>query len=248
MDIRNYLGRRLRERRRSELGPLEKALLTLRGRRDGAAGLPRTAEDGQWTSPFIQQELNACSEAHSKIFGTLSMTLDEEYVQAVCLSERVDSASGRIAELEGTLPEPPQAAELTLRKRGEENLSDSQVQSRRKREFDKARGHVQAQLRALREQADRDFDQLIRIKGDLDQKEKEAEIVCARILSHTQQRIDYYWNVILRSAKAGAERLPVTFTGLLPSSAVDQYRRLREEETRRIERTINRRTEGKEAA
>ncbi len=248
MDICNYLGKRLMMSRRSELNALEKGLLTLRGRRDGAAGLPRTAEDGQWTSPFIQQELNACSEAHSKIFGTLSMTLDEEYVQAVYLSERIDCASDRIAELEGTLPEPPRAAELSLRKRGEENLSDSQVQSRRKRESDKARGQIKGQIRALEEQADRDFDQLIQLKSDLDQKEKEAEIVCSRILSHTQQRIDYYWNVILCCAKGGSSHLPVTFTGLVPSEAADQYRRLHEEDARRIERTISRRTEGKEAA
>ena len=247
MDIKKYFEKNLARHEKAKLGFLERLRLRSRGSLDGRAGLPRQDEAGQWTSPFIQQELNACSEAHNKVVGTLSLRLDEEYTAAVYLAERIERALARIAEIEGSLPEPPGAEALNVRKRGEEALSESQVRHRRRREFEREKNRLSSQIHSLQAQADEDYDQLIRLKSDLDQKQSEAEIVCAKILCHVQQRVDCYWDAALHAAEAG-DAMPVIFAGLVPSEVLAQYRKLHERDDQRIQSLIAVRAKRKEAA
>lgn len=71
-----YMMRSLKRGRRVKLGLLEMLILSIAGYRDGRYGLPKEDEEGEWTSPRIQKEMNACNESHRKIYETMQIRLE----------------------------------------------------------------------------------------------------------------------------------------------------------------------------
>ena len=238
-DIDKFLLKSLRREKKSRLSLIEQLALGWRGKRDGRHGLPREDAEGQWTSPTIQKELNSCNESHNRIYGTLQIKLAEKYQMAGRLADRLEHHGIKIGELELYLPKALTDAESAIRKYGEEKLTDTQVQNRRFREYERQKQKYQAQIDQAREEAEKDYEKLIELKNELIQKNYEAELVCERIRSHTQQRIDYYWNAASYALYENNQIIPASFTQVQIPDAAEAYRTLHMEKEQKITETIH---------
>lgn len=224
--IDKYLNRINKRGKQTSLSYLERFVLHFTGKRDANFGLPNEDTDGTWTSPIIQRELNACNEAHNKIYGTLQTLLEDKYRTASELAEMIEFLEASGEKLKKEMPELPVIDGVFIRKHGEENLTDMQVQSRRMREYSKATSELTARIEEIEKELDTSYRKLIELKSYLQQKNNEADLACRRIRCHTQQRIDYYWNAAFHSSYERKRCIPVTF-GLLPiPNVVQAYRKM----------------------
>lgn len=137
--LRKMRLRNLKRRKVNTIGFIEALRLKAAGRRDGAQGLPKETDSGQWDSAYISRERNAYEELCGRVWGSLQ--IEEEALYAH-LEELVDSIAYRQAQLEESrlrLTESIHNAELSaiFRKKGEEKLTDLQVKTRRENERDK---------------------------------------------------------------------------------------------------------------
>ena len=224
--VDRFLTKSIMNGKPAKLGISEKITLRILGMRDANFGLPNEDTDGTWTSPIIQRELNACNEAHNKIYGTLQTLLEDKYRTASELAEMIEFLEASGKKLKREMPELPVIDGAFIRKHGEENLSDMQVQSRRMREYSKATSELTARIEEIEKELDTSYRKLIELKSYLQQKNNEADLACRRIRCHTQQRIDYYWNAAFHSSYERKRCIPVTF-GLLPiPNVVQAYRKM----------------------
>lgn len=242
-----YMMHSLKRGRRVKLGPLEMLSLAIAGYRDGRYGLPKEDEEGEWTSPRIQKEMNACNESHRKIYGTMQIRLERRYRRANELVDKLAVYERRIEELTEQKPTPPTDAELKLRMHGEEGLSDSQVQRRRRREYNLEREKYSTLTIKLKERAEKELEELIELRSYLLQVNNEAELVCDRIMSHIQQRIDFYWNAAIHARAKTQSDMPAVYRRLPIPSVPAEYQCFHEKEEERMEKIIDRFKRYKEA-
>ena len=210
--------------RNSRLGLVEKISLWIRGKRDANQGLPRPAEDGSWTSPTIQKELNACSEAHAVIYQDLQENLFEGYQEAAHLAELLERASVRRTEISRNYPEPLTDKEENMRNYGEEALTDSQVVRRRRREHGRSCMAVQEQIEAVLKEAEENLDKLIGLENLINQSKDEVRILADNIRCHTMQRIEFYWNSACYVAFKKKRTMPVSYAADQVKDICEMYR------------------------
>lgn len=242
-----YLNRVLKYGKKSKLRMTEKISLGWRGVRDGYFGLPKENGDGEWTSPSVQREINACNETHHRIYGTLQIRLEGKCREAVRLADalRRDEVLGKA--LKEDMPRELTEEEKYERKYGEERLADSQICSRRLKEYERKKEKVRIRVEQLAKKAEAEYEELIKLKSYLLQKQEEAAIVCRRIRSHTQQRIDYYWIAASYAAGKKQRSIPAVFGQLPVSDAAGFYEERHREERRKMEQVINQYNGNKEA-
>lgn len=248
MAVDKFLLRSLKHEKKTRLGIIEKFMLGRLGKKDGLHGLPKEDGDGQWTSPTIQREINACNESNRRIYGILQIKLGKKYKTAAKLADRIECHEAKINEWKGQIPRALTEEESRERKHGEEKLSISQVRNRRRREYERLKDKYQVQIEQIREEMETDYEELIELKNDLVQRKHEAEAVCRRIRNHTQQRIDYYWNKAGYISYENKRNIPAAYIWMPMLEVAESYKMLYRKEEQKIENIIDRYTIYKEEA
>ena len=221
---RNLRIQSLDKGKTNSLGFLEKISMKYAGWVDGRKGLLRCGTDGEWRSSVLKQEIDAYEEFCAKQIGHLKLEEEDAFKQmnicfdrVVPLRKKLSDAKKRLADAEAV------DTNLTVRKEGEENLTEVQVAARRSRErnalLQPLRYDVSQCEEKLSATVQEIFDRLSQIKESFDSTVK----VTNRILQHNQRRIDVYW----RSAMRHMSELPavptVSFSNQAERSFADHY-------------------------
>lgn len=181
------------------IGIIENIRLKLAGRSDGAEGFPRCSEDGQWRYSFIDKEVNAYEEFCSRMWGSLQIETESDYTR---MGELIDSIGHLQAESEKAKESLSDQSEkdvvLSVRKKGEDRLTESQAKARRARERNKRLAPARNKISELESKIAAQTEELLELKNAVDEASNTNRMICNRLKDHTLQRIDVYWNNALR--------------------------------------------------
>lgn len=182
------------------IGFFEALRLKTAGRIDGAGGLPRQTDDSLWYSPFMNRETNGYEEFCSCIWGTLQLENEESYARLGELLSSIQQTQVLLVEAKCELLA---AAGLDSyadagRKKGEENLTDAQMKSRRASEREKRLVPLKNRIGALECRMSDGVAELSELYSRLVEDDNTTRIICHRVKAHTLQRLDLYWNAALK--------------------------------------------------
>lgn len=224
LNLRNQRIKSLDKGKTKSLGFFEKISMKYAGWVDSRKGLFRCNTDGVWQSSILKQEVDSFEEFCAEQIGRLKIEEEEVFKQMnVCFDEviplrkKLFDAKKRLKEAEAV------EVDLSLRKEGEENLTEVQVVARRSRERDELLQPLKISVdqyeKQLSDTVKDIFSKLSQIKESFDSTVK----ICNRILQHSQRRIDVYW----RSAMRHISELPalpaVSFSNSAEKSFADHY-------------------------
>ena len=181
------------------VGYLESLIIKIRGRSDGIHGLPVKTESN-WISPQIDKEINSYEEFCSRMFGSLQIELEEEFAH---LGGLIDSISHYQNELESAKERldtqlKNYSPSLSVRKKGEERLTESQVQSRRIKEREKYLSSARGRVSSLESKLSFQIDEFYALKNRIVEDYNSTRLICNRAKDYILQRIDIYWNSAYR--------------------------------------------------
>ena len=209
--LTRYHIRLLAHGRARRVGWLEAIPLKLSGHKDGSRGLPKKDDSGKWTSAVMSREIHSFKEFCDRTWGRLQIDLEEHFSrlgylegEAERLGKRLEEIQKELERVEGTTT----SVSITERHRGEELLSENQIKNRRIREnakrlqpYRSAKQKLQTELRECLQEA-------IAIRSEITEANHAARLICERVMDHTRQRIDVYWDAALDS-HSEREKIPV---------------------------------------
>ena len=212
----------LRRGRTGRLRLLERVSLSIRGRQDGRMGLPKEAAEGSWDSPILAGERAAYEEFCADTWARHQVSMKEQQEKVRNLTERITRLEGEIGELDREIRELDGEEPEVFRKFGEENISEAQVQLRRKREHDRqtdARRQVRKELEwkisEAREERERSRNRIL-------EADHAVRLLCEKVGDHTRMRMAAYWSAALKEHKE-AERVPASPNLEIPNDAERIY-------------------------
>lgn len=218
--FRQWKLRSLRRGRTRALGPVESAKMRALGRSDARHGFPRQIEDGRWLSAALKKELDAYEQFGAEIWGRMQIDMEPLHREAACRIEEILRLRREIAHCRLDAPDRPSPEELTVRRKGEEALTDKQIRDRRLRECKKRAAPFHAKLRAMQDRLRAAEEALGQLRSRIVESDNAARMICARVHDHTQMRIDAYWGEAVRIHPRGDEMPPVP--QLTAASAAEQ--------------------------
>ncbi|MDR1464755.1 MAG: hypothetical protein LBJ11_05585 [Oscillospiraceae bacterium] len=179
-----------------QLSPAEARKLNKAGQRDGHHALPKQDENGIWTSPLLQKEVDAYDEFCVFTWGALQEKHEPTHREIDRLCQEIRRTEENLVTLRRNAPPPP---DLTERQSGEEQLSEKLIRTRRQREYEHEHAayfskvnHAEATL----EQACRRLSELY---STVQSAEKTTSLLCERAASTVQKRITAYWQGALKT-------------------------------------------------
>lgn len=180
------------------LGILEKALLRRAGRKDGEQGLPTSADDQIWSSPFLEAEVRGYQEFSAGMWAQLQLATQGTKVRIRQLKDtgtkemlaacREALAAEKNARMPGDQP-----------KKGEEHLSRPQILRRRQRELEQQILPLKNQMLALEGRLFREEEELVSLQSLVAELEHSTRLICDRVLQRSKQRIAVYWDAALKA-------------------------------------------------
>lgn len=208
MDKANLRNKRLEsldKGKTKSLGLIEKWTMKYAGWIDGRKGLLRYNTDGTWQSSVLKQEVDSYEEFCAEQIGRLKLEEEDEFKKMNILFDEVIPLRKKLSDAKEKLEKAQVIdTDLSLRKEGEENLTEVQVAARRNRERDEQlqplKDAVTKYDKALSDTVEAIFASLSQVKESFDSTVK----IMNRILQHSQRRIDVYW----RSAMHHMSDLP----------------------------------------
>lgn len=225
VDIRRRRLRSLGKGNTKSIGIFEKIGMKYAGWVDGRKGLLRCGANGVWQSSILKQEVDAYEEFCAEQFGLLKVEEEDNFKEINILFDKIVPLRKKLSDARNALCKASNNPKgLSLRKAGEENLTDVQVIARRTREKEE-------HLRPLQEEADRCekqlsdvVDEIFSILSQVQESFDSANRINHRLLQHVQRRIDVYW----RSAARHMPDLPalpnVTFTNIAERGYEEHYK------------------------
>ena len=213
----------------SSLGLWEKWTMQYLGWMDGSHGLLRCNEDGIWQSSVLKGEVDSYEEFCAKEMGTLKLVEEAEFKKMNTLFDSVVPLRTKISEAREKLKlAEEEPVDLSLRKAGEENLTDAQVALRRNREHEKKLKPFKEKIAACEQELSetiRDiFASLSQIKESFDSANK----ITDRVLQHCQRRVDVYWRTAMKHME-GLPALPdVIFSEQSRQAFAEHYDKVEE--------------------
>lgn len=209
------------------LGFWEKISMKYAGWVDGRKGLLRCNADGEWQSSVLKQEVDAYEEFCAKQIGCLKLEEQDVFEQMnICFDEvvplrkKLSDAKKRLADAEAV------DVDLSLRKEGEENLTEIQVVARRSRERNELLHPLKVDVEQYEKQLSdtvRDiFSKLSQVKESFDSTVK----ITNCILRHSQRKIDVYWRSAMRHIPDLPALPAVAFTNISEQSFADHYNKV----------------------
>ena len=112
----------------------------------------------------------------------------------------------------------------SVRKRGEDKLTDAQVRVRRKAEKDKKLAPVKSKVAGLEQELKDDEETFSDLHSKLGEDDNTTRLICHRVRNHVLMRLDVYWNSALRCHPDGAS-MPVVSALELEDEAEEAYLR-----------------------
>ena len=219
--LQNALTRQLTAGKPRRLGLAETLLLKRAGAADGRNGMPRETAPDQWTSSLISKEISAYEEFCSRVWGEQQVKLHWAHARCDSLVDDILDLTAKISEARAALP-PEEPPALSRRKRGEEELSEAQVEARRGREATKRAAQSRAGLVRLTQTRDERLAELSLLHGFITESGNAARLVCQRVRDHTRQRLNVYWRAALRVHPDNG-RMPAAIDPLGSSDAERTY-------------------------
>lgn len=181
------------------IGIFENIRLRMSGTSDGARGFPRCIGEGKWQSAFIDKEVNAYEEFCSRMWGGLQIEVEDDFKR---IGELIDSIKHLWSELDKAQDylsnQSKDDPALSMRKKGEERLKESQVKARRTRERNKRLAPAKNKISTLESKITTQIEEFLELKNYVDEASNTTRMICNRVKDHTLQRIDVYWNYALR--------------------------------------------------
>ena len=219
-DISKMQNRMLSKGKTKRLSLFERIPLIIAGRSDGSRGLPRLSENGDWTSAILNREVHSYKEFCDKAWGKLQIDIAERFSK---LGYLIDEAKRLEANAEKARERLDEAAKSTSssgkeRKHGEERLSESQVGSRRSRERAKQLQPLKSAVQNIESEVKDCLREAIMIKSEISEANKAVRLVCKRVMDHTRQRMDVYWNSSMRTHPEGANMPVIPSLKIVPDA------------------------------
>ena len=209
-----------------KVGLFESIGLKIKGFCDGRKGFPRQTDKDNWYSPFMNQEVNSFEEFCSHTWGNLQIENEGEYAR---LEKLMDGICQKRVLLEAARTDLAVAIKRenelgSVRKRGEDKLTDAQVRVRRKAEKDKKLAPVKSKVAGLEQELKDDEETFSDLHSKLGEDDNTTRLICHRVRNHVLMRLDVYWNSALRCHPDGAS-LPVVSALELEDEAEEAYLR-----------------------
>lgn len=174
--------------------------LKLAGKRDGTNGLPRLEEGGRWNSAFIDHEYNRYEEFCSRMWAMLQLENEAAYVRLGMMMDQLEKTQSQLAQARDQLS-VAHRDELQVgvaRQEGEEMLREYQVRSRRSAEKGRRMAPFQNQVKTLEQQRTQLIDDFSELRSNLLESENTIRLICHRMEEDMRQRLDVYWNAVLK--------------------------------------------------
>lgn len=202
----------------------ESIYLKIRGFCDGRKGFPRQTDSNDWYSPFMNQEVNSFEEFCSHTWGGLQIENEREYA---CLEELMDGICQKKELLEMAKADLAVAAKRendseSARKKGEDNLTDAQIRTRRKAEKEKKLAPLKGKKADLEQELNNAEEAFSALHSKLVEDDNTTRLICHRVRNHILMRLDVYWNSALRRHPDGAS-IPVVPVMELKDEAEEAY-------------------------
>lgn len=202
MDKTNLRNKRLQsldKGKTKSLGFFEKWTMKYAGWVDGRKGLLRCNADGVWHSSVLKQEVDSYEEFCAEQMGGLKLEEEDEFKRMNILLDEIVPLRKKLFDAKEQLKKAlDEEADLSMRKEGEENLTEVQVAARRNREREESlqplKDDVTKYDKALSDTVEAIFASLSQVKESFDSTVK----ITNRILQHSQRRIDVYWRSAMR--------------------------------------------------
>lgn len=208
--LAKYQTRLLTHGKAGRIGWFESIPLKLSGRKDGSCGLPKKDDVGEWNSAVLSRESHSFKEFCDKTWGRLQIDLAERFSRLGYLVNETERLEKRLEEIRQELEKAENitaTASGAERHRGEELLSERQIKHRRARENAKRLQPYRSVKQSLEVELRECLQEAIAIRSEITEANNTARLICERVMDHTRQRIDVYWNAALNSHPQG-ERLP----------------------------------------
>lgn len=210
----------LRRGKNRKLGILETIGLKLAGKADGKAGLPKDAGSGRWSSAFMAKEETSFAEYCDRLWGNQQIKLHSAHAQRDVAYAEILSLTARMALL---TENAPQAVDFSFsRKQGEEELSQTQVEERRAREFSRERSAYLAEVDALEGELAERYKELELVHSYIQESDNAARLISQRVMDRCYQRLEVYWRAAYR-VHPEASKMPASSGCVLSSQAEDTY-------------------------
>ena len=209
----------LEQNKFKNLGLLEKRRLISVGRADGLRSLPRKTEDGVYTSPYIEREINYYVEFTYKTYASLQVEIESEFSRLGYLMDSISRASEELEQLRKELEDQRSTTLNKVRKNGESRLTDSQVVSRRLAEKAKLLDPLVKRENELKSLIKDEIDEFMKIRAKIIEDNNSTRLICSRVRERINQRILVYWDAAL----VKDSKIPVVPTIELKSDAEEVY-------------------------
>ena len=209
----------LEQNKIKNLGLLEKRRLISAGRADGARNLPRKTEDGVYTSPYIEREINSYVEFTYKTYASLQVEIESEFSRLGYLMDSIERLSEELEQLRKDLEVQRSTALNKVRKNGESRLTDSQVISRRLAEKAKMLNPLVNRESEIKSLIKDEVDEFMKIRAKIIEDNNSTRLICNRVRERINQRILVYWDAAL----VKDSKIPVVPTIELKSDAEEVY-------------------------
>lgn len=216
------LNMQLRTGKVKNIGIFESIRLKQKGTNDGNVGLPKIDVDEIWNSPQLEQEKHAYRECCEKMWGKLQISTKNDYAEVNRLSDLIDKCLKDIDALKIIIGEIESKANSGDRKAGEENLTESQVSSRRLRESSRETQNYRVKIEALRNTMDESYVKLIKLRSRLLELNNAMHLICEKIKNHSKQRVDVYWRASFETHKE-QDNMPAMANFKLESDAEERF-------------------------
>ena len=229
-NLTRYQTRLLARGKARRIGWLEAIPLKLAGHRDGTRGLPKKDDAGEWASAVLSRESHSFKEFCDRTWGRLQIDLAERFSRLGYLTEEAGRLENRLEEIQQELEKAEGTTtsdSLTERHKGEELLSENQIKHRRARENDRrlqpyrsARQMIEIKLRECLQEA-------IAIRSEITEANNAARLICERVMDHTRQRLDVYWQSAIDSHPEGGRLPAVPSVRLVPEAEIVYFQQHR---------------------
>ena len=176
------------------VGYLEKLSMIKAGKHDGINGLPKNSGEGKWTSAVLQREVHSCQEYCDKMWGKLQINMEKTYAEIDRLKDVILKNKTDIIRLDNEVSIKEENIDLSMRKSGEEDLSDSVVASRRQKELNKETAETTGRIRLLKTKNEQLYNELYKLRGIVAEATTTTKLMTHKIEEHSRQKIDIYWN------------------------------------------------------
>lgn len=207
------------------IGVFEYFFLKIMGRIDGTRGLPKKNEEGFWDSPRLSKERHSYDEYCSRMFGCIQVSEEKDYARMGELLNSVKQTDILLNMEKEKLKmesEKMQKEGVLNRKNGEQDLNETQVKNRRKREHEKQLAPIRRRIAQLETEIYQGIRELSEIRNRILENDNSVRMICCRVRDHIHQRVDIYWQEVLRK-NPNRKDMPAAIALRLSCIAEEKY-------------------------